>query len=107
MKKYIPYKEMFDVINSEAAAGWSRNGITLFKGSDYADLYHEAFHGFSQTFLTKKQKEDLYNEVRKKEGYFKDYKGELVTFTSANNKQIEDVTQHVGTTNIDDIPITA
>lgn len=90
MKKYIPYKEMFNVINSEAAAGWSRNGITLFKGSDYADLYHEAFHGFSQTFLTKKQKEDLYNEVRKKEGYFKDYKGELVTFTSANNKQIEE-----------------
>ena len=90
ISKYISFKQMFKTINSDAVAQWSADGIVLFNGSDYSDLYHEAFHGFSQTFLNKKQRKELYDEVRKKEGTFKDYKGQYATFKKATDKQIEE-----------------
>ena len=90
ISKYISFTEMFKTINSDAVAQWSADGIVLFNGSDYSDLYHEAFHGFSQTFLNKKQRKELYDEVRKKEGTFKDYKGQYATFKKATDKQIEE-----------------
>ena len=90
LNKHISFNAMFNTVNSQAVATWAIDGITLFKGSDYSDLYHEAFHGFSQTFMTKKQREDLYKEVRRKTGMFKDYQGQYVTFKTASNKQIEE-----------------
>ena len=65
LSKVIPFKEAFHVINSNAVAQWNRYGITLFHGANYSDIYHEAWHGFSQLYLTKEQKASLYNEARK------------------------------------------
>ena len=59
LSKHISFKEMFATINQDGVAQWNLDGITLFKGSDYSDLYHEAWHGFTQTMLTKEQKTAL------------------------------------------------
>ena len=68
-KTGVSLKPMLDAVNDVAYAQWYRGAITLFKGSTSADLYHEAFHDFTQLYLTKKQKIALYNEVAKtKEG---------------------------------------
>ena len=93
LNKYIPFKAMFDLVNSNnpsAVATWSISGITLFKGSDFSDIYHEAWHGFTQTFMTRKEKSDLYKEVRKKSGTFLDHKNVRVRFEDATNLQIEE-----------------
>lgn len=90
LKKYIPFKEMFNTINKGGVATWAIDGITLYAGSDYAELYHEAFHGFTQMMMTKAEKKALYNEVRKKSGLFKAFDGKTVTFKEASDKQIEE-----------------
>ena len=65
LSKNIGLQEAFNVVNSNALAQWTQYGITLFHGSNYTDIYHEAFHGFTQLYLTKEQKKALYNEARK------------------------------------------
>lgn len=93
LSKHFPFEEMFNMVNSKnprAVANWTMHGITLYKGADYSDLYHEAWHGFTQAFLTKKQKKDLYAEVAKKSGSFIDYKGRRVSFKYASEKQLEE-----------------
>lgn len=65
LSKNIALQEAFNVVNSNALAQWTGYGITLFHGANYTDVYHEAFHGFTQLYLTKKQKASLYNEARK------------------------------------------
>lgn len=93
LAKHIPFQVMFNAINTKnpgAAATWSQNGIILYKGADYSDLYHEAWHGFTQTFLTKEQKTSLYNEVKKKSGSFTNYSGRRVSFAKASNLEIEE-----------------
>lgn len=93
LAKHIPFKVMFNAINTStpnAVATWDINGITLLKGSDMSDLYHESWHGFTQLFLTKEQKDKLYAEVRKQSGSFTDYKGTRVEFKNASRLQIEE-----------------
>lgn len=89
----IPFTAMFNAVNSakpNTVATWTTWGITLYKGSDYVDLYHEAWHGFTQTFMTKEQREELYKDVRKLSGHFLAYDGHTVTFNSATEKQLEE-----------------
>lgn len=64
LSKHIPLHQMMSVVNSSAIATWTQQGITLFSGANSTDIYHEVFHGFSQLFLTKEQKTNLYNEAR-------------------------------------------
>ena len=93
LSEYIDFNEMFHAVNkmkSSSIATFGKNGITLFKGSDYTDVYHEAWHGFSQAFMTKEQKARLYAEVGNKKGSFKDYNGHQVTFARATDKQKEE-----------------
>jgi hypothetical protein len=59
----FPVKMAMHVANSNAYATWTKHGVTLYKGSSKTDLYHEAWHGFSQFFLTPEEKQSLYNEV--------------------------------------------
>jgi len=65
ISKYINYTNLHQIVNCDAFATWTTHGITLYRGAEYSDLYHEAFHGFSQMFLTTEQKRDLYGEVAK------------------------------------------
>jgi hypothetical protein len=89
----IPFEALFTMINtaeSNSVASWTLSGITLFKGSDFSDLYHEAWHGFTQTFLSKEEKVKLYEEVGKKSGSFVDHNGQNVSFKKASYLQIEE-----------------
>lgn len=102
---HFPFRIMANAINYSApgpAAQWATHGVILFhyysadgkfdasKSGDFTDLYHEAWHGFTQTYLTEKQRTDLYNEARKQTGTFKDYKGNYVKFKDADWQQIEE-----------------
>lgn len=66
LSEIAPYKTMFNIANSNGnvRATWNRAGVTLFQGSDFADLYHESWHVFTQLFLTAKQKLELYNDLK-------------------------------------------
>lgn len=68
LSKHIGLNEFFTIVASGKVAEFTANGIKLFAGSNYTDLYHEGWHGFSQLFLTKAEKIALYKEVRKIEG---------------------------------------
>jgi len=91
ISKYVPFEEMFLITNSKAFATFNKNGIRLYKGANYTDLYHEAFHAFSQLFLTKDQKLDLYKELKKKPGSFTNYKGNKVKYSEASYLEIEEL----------------
>lgn len=77
LKKYIDLKHVANIVNSNAYAVFIKHGSVLNgnlgtiqianKGS-MVDVYHEAWHGFTQLFLTKDEKKALYKEVRKKLG---------------------------------------
>ena len=92
MSKHIPFKVMFDMVNSRnknTVATWTLNAITLFKGSDFSDLYHESWHGFTQAFLNKEQKNSLYAEVENMSGSFTNYLGKRVTFKDATYRALK------------------
>ena len=48
--------------------------LNPMNGGNYVDVYHEAWHAFSQLFLTKEQKIKLYNEVRNSNPEYKNMK---------------------------------
>lgn len=91
LSEIVPYEVMFNVINSngDIRATWTRNGITLFNGSDYTDLYHEAWHGFTQLFLTADQKTALYNEVKSLKEDIKYYDHKAGEWKTMNSKDLD------------------
>jgi len=66
LSKYITLERIAQIVNSNAFATFSNKGITLYEGDGgtAVDLYHEAWHGFSQLFLTKDEKIKLYKELK-------------------------------------------
>jgi hypothetical protein len=75
LNKFISFNKLTDITNSDAFAKFIIDGsvlaspdmlakINLYKEGSMVDVYHEAWHGFSQLFLTKDEKKALYNEVR-------------------------------------------
>lgn len=77
LNKHIGFRQIANIVNSDAYARFTAYGATLngnlgiielaAKGS-MVDVYHEAWHGFSQLYLTKVEKKALYKEVQKKLG---------------------------------------
>jgi len=65
-KDLISLKRITEVVNSNAFATFTGTGIILYEGDGgtAVDLYHEAWHGFSQLFLTKAEKIRLYEELK-------------------------------------------
>lgn len=93
LARFIPYEAMFNMVNSEnpnSVATFSVNGIRLFRGSDYTDLYHEAWHGFTGRVLTPTEKEKLYSEARNLSGTFKTFTGRTVSFKDATEDELEE-----------------
>ena len=77
LNKHIGFREAVNLVNSNAYARFMSyasilNGklgvIEIAKKGSMVDVYHEAWHGFSQLYLTRKQKTSLYKEVRRKLG---------------------------------------
>jgi hypothetical protein len=66
LSKFISLERITEIVNSDAFATWSGYGITLYEGDGgtMVDVYHEAWHGFSQLFLTQDAKIKLYQEVQ-------------------------------------------
>jgi hypothetical protein len=66
LSKYISLERITQIVNSNAFATFHKTGITLYEGDGgtSVDLYHEAWHGFSQLFLTKQEKINLYNKLK-------------------------------------------
>jgi hypothetical protein len=69
-KPLITLNLLRNVVNSDAWATFGGSAITLYKGGDYTHMYHEAWHAFSQMYLTKAERDKLYAEAAKKEGSF-------------------------------------
>lgn len=92
LKQYIPFQVVFKAINSNpsAVAQWTRDGVILTKRADFTDYYHEAFHGFIHTFMTKEQLDGLFEATRMLPGTFTDYNGDRVAFDMATDKQLEE-----------------
>jgi hypothetical protein len=65
ISKLRPLNIVMGIVNSPAFADFNRSGINLYKGDGGTalDIYHEAWHVFSQLFLSKEEKTALYNEV--------------------------------------------
>jgi len=66
LSKHISLNRISEIVNSDAFATFTGTGITLYEadGGTAVDLYHEAWHGFSQLFLTEEEKIKLYNDVK-------------------------------------------
>lgn len=58
-------QHLYNVINSNAYGTWKNAIITLFADARQGTGYHEAWHHFSQMYLTKEQKLKLYEEAVK------------------------------------------
>lgn len=74
LNKYIELSHLANIVNSDAYARFIVEGNTLanggklakieiYKSGSFTDVYHEAWHGFSQLFLTRDEKKALYAEV--------------------------------------------
>jgi hypothetical protein len=77
LSKHIGLKQVANIVNSNAYArfiayGAMLNGnmgmIEVSARGNMVDVYHEAWHAFSQLYLTKAEKKALYNEVIKRTG---------------------------------------
>jgi hypothetical protein len=90
LSKHISLNQLQNIVNSDAFASWNWGAITLFKGSQYTDLYHEAWHEFSQLYLTQKQKKALYEEIKKSNITIELINGKKIKSSEATNEQIEE-----------------
>ena len=90
--KNVNLQQLFNVVNSGALATWSRAGVTLYSGSQYTDLYHEAWHEFTEMWFTPDQKKMLLDEVKKIKGevtYY--YKNEKITKQASKIEDYQEV----------------
>ena len=101
MRKLIEFGRMVNIVNSDSYARFIVAGATLAdtgtlgtilvnkeKGTVFQNLtiYHEAWHVFSQLFLTKEQKLDLYNELLN----YKDAKGKT-PYANMSLRELEEM----------------
>jgi len=93
LRHHFTLNILFNAVNTHepnGVANWVGNAINLYKGSDYSDIYHEAWHGFTQMFLTREEKTKLYKEVSKQTGTFRSYRGRVVKFSEATTMELEE-----------------
>lgn len=93
-----------NVVNSDAFATFANATITLYEGGDYTHVYDEAWHAFSQVYMTKPERTVLYNALSKLPGTFQvvrkavgpdgsvSYNTENVAFSEASRRELEEFT---------------
>lgn len=89
LSKHIPLHVLTNIVNSDAWARWSLSGITLYNGSNATDIYHEAWHAFSQLYLSPEEKSQMYKSLGKLAGTFT-VDGKTISFSKATNRQLEE-----------------
>lgn len=98
LQKHIELEHAYNLVNSDVFAKFIVSGATL-AGSDkiakiqinpnkgtLVDIYHEAWHAFSQLYLTRQEKYDLYSEVQE----FTDKNGNT-PYASMSYKEIDEM----------------
>jgi len=90
LSKFVPLNQMVNITNSDAWATWTTAGITLYNGSNYTDIYHEAWHAFSQLYLSIPEKKKLYQSVKDAKIKITLPDGTKVESNLASNRQIEE-----------------
>jgi hypothetical protein len=74
-------------------AEFVNSSINLYLGSNNTDIYHEAFHAFTQAILTEAERKAMYSEIAKTPGTFKVTvlgKAKTVAFATATDLEIEE-----------------
>lgn len=64
-KPVLTSEDARNIVNSDAFATFARATMTLYKGGDSTHMYHEAWHAFSQIYLTKAERDKLYTDASK------------------------------------------
>jgi hypothetical protein len=98
LQKHIELQHAYNLVNSDVFARFVVTGATLanpdIKGKiqinkgkgTLVDIYHEAFHAFTQLYLTREEKYNLYDEVVN----YKDSKGNQ-PYKSMNYKEVDEL----------------
>lgn len=98
LQKHITLEHAYNLANSDVFAKFVVSGSTLanpdIKGKiqinkgvgTLVDIYHEAFHAFTQLYLTREEKYKLYNEVKN----YKDASGKQ-PYISMSYKDIDEL----------------
>lgn len=84
-------KRVNEIFNSDIRALWTTSGIKLFRDARKGDGYHEAWHHFSQLYLTQEEKRSLYDEARKKGVDFITRDGRKLNTKSASDFEVEEM----------------
>lgn len=79
-----------DAINSGLFGHFSLSAITLYNGASAGTVYHEGWHRFSQIFLSKSQKDTLYDSVRKDNIKFRTRDGRTIHTATAELVDVEE-----------------
>lgn len=86
----------FDRVHEQGpsfVAEFVNGAINLYLGSNKSDVYHEAFHAFTQAILSKEERDAMYNSIRKAPGKFtviiKGVK-KSVAFSTASDLEVEE-----------------
>lgn len=90
LAQHISFRVATRLANTHSIAQWTENALTLFKGADYTDLYHEAWHEFSQSYLTTAERNIIYAELRNRVGTY-NYNGVEIPYQQLTRKQAEEV----------------
>jgi len=99
LSKFIDFKTMVNIVNSDVYAKFIAYGsvlnnkygeIQIGQRGSIIDLYHEAWHGFTQLFLNPTERKALYDEVAKQKGSFTLLDGTKVKFSEATYRQLEE-----------------
>lgn len=64
-KPVITAADLRNIVNSDAFATFSKATMTVYKGGNSTHMYHEAWHAFSQVFLSKDKRDELYTNASK------------------------------------------
>lgn len=64
-KPVLTTEDARNIVNSDAFATFAKTTMTLYKGGDSTHMYHETWHGFSQIYLKKSERDKLYTDAGK------------------------------------------
>ena len=79
-----------DYIGAGVLGRWTLDAITIAKGAPRGTIQHEAWHRFSQVFMSPEQRDNLYKSVQKDNLKFRTRDGRNVTSTNASWLDIEE-----------------
>ena len=68
ISRNINYVNATNIVNSGAFANWTMKALTVYRGFDKTDLYHESWHEFSQKYLSPEERAELYNTIKSRDG---------------------------------------